>query len=198
MRQNFTFCLISLCVSHYSLTVTIRQTNDNNAATYLSLIPFQRAWNSTYIHGWMKSFQKFKLFRGLKKKKKWCLVLSMTTSHIFQFIRQDFKGFRKTKCGRGFWSHRGACNSSIEVETWKSPKLESHCHRPSSCLHLWAECFFFGGERKFLIMSIEVFLLTHAMHGPLQTCWCILYVIYISSIDSEMCCNCAKLRQTKM
>lgn len=117
--------------SKHVLSVTIRQTG----IMPLLCVWFQRARNSAHHHRWVKTLQNTN-FSGVKKS---CLVLSMTTKQIFQFIQWDFKGFHKTKCGGGFSSRRGACNSSIEVKTWKSPKLESHFHRHSSCLHLQIE-----------------------------------------------------------
>lgn len=130
--------------------------------TYLSFIRFQRARNSAYHHCWVKTLQNTN-FSGVKKS---CLVLSMTTKHIFQFIQWDFKEFHKTKCGGGFSSRRGACNSSIEVKTWKSPKLESHFHRHSSCLHLQIE--YFCWREWFLSMLVDAYTLS--IHGPNAYC----------------------------
>lgn len=72
--------------------------HNDSFAVHVFFIQFQRAWNSACHHCWVKNLQNCN-FSGIKES---CLVLSMTTIHIFQFIQWDFKGFHKTECG--FWA----------------------------------------------------------------------------------------------
>ena len=162
LREKFLRLIFSVRVtpaSKYDLTVTSRQTNKNLALNTCPSSDFKEP-GMGHITTVEWKLSKILTFQELTQS---CLVSSMTTKHIFQFIQWDFKGFHKAECGGGFSSCRAARYSSIEVKTWKSPKLQSHFSQPLlvSPSANWRRIVF-------LLMLVDAYMLLHAIRCPLQ------------------------------
>lgn len=105
--------------SKYDPTVTSRQTNKNLALHTCPSSDF-KALGMRHVTAVEWKLSRIRTFQELTQS---CLVSSMTTKHIFQFIQWDFKGFHKTECGGGFSSCGAARYSSIEVKNMKITKI---------------------------------------------------------------------------